>query len=719
MINKIEIKNVKGQTGVQTLTGMDIFVGRNGSGKTTRVQAVGAAIMGYVPGNGKRAEDTFKLSTNGVMTVGLQTDHFKFSRTFTKKETEDGKTGAKKVTVSESILVSPGKGEKNDTAKKARILDEIGSFPVMLDFSEFLGLSDAKRRDFVYSLSPITSNTWTREDVEKYITEQLLTSEIEANNPDRYNANKEIIGLAMAEYPQDADIHAGLQSMLDWTSTQSSYWNSKQKDAQGAVRQIAEKKNELEETDRNIIQAKTELEELQQQLITVEKQISTGIEKKKAVDKRTSKIVELQSTISKLEEAPVSADTASLDTQIVELQGQITPPVDNEAETAEIKKRLSEIKKQLKALTAQRMDTNSQITVIKTQIKTIQDAVAKTGELTGKCTLHQQISCPKDWTGLDSFAEKKKADGENRIAALTEEVEGIDGLNAQIKTLETESEALEDKRDLAVLQAQKANNLNADLQNKITTLERNKNKVLSEAEKYTNQLNLHKTELISLMNEPAESFAPVDMQEKQAEGIRLQIAGLNQSVAEKEKARQTILLLQQSMIENTKAEYMSAGLKSLSQALGPKGIQGELVKEILEPIRSDIGGNLQLMGFNQTPFFQTESDTGKEIFQFGWVNEKGHTVNFDALSMGQQTVFLAAMMVTILDRANPKLRILVMDNINHLDKENFHMFTDGLRKVAHKLDNIILAGAIGFEFEAEGWKVWDLSAPVSEVAQSA
>lgn len=715
-INTIEMKNVKGQTCSQPLTGMDIFVGRNGAGKTTRVQALGAAIMGYVPGNGKRAEDTFKLSTNGAMTVGLQTDHFKFSRTFTRKESEDRKTGEKKVTVSESILVSPGKGEKNDTAKKARILEEIGSFPVMLDFSEFLGLSDARRRDFIYSLSPITSNTWTREDVEKYLDNQMLTLAIKANSPDRYMANHEIITKAMAEYPEAVDIHAGLQSMLDWTSAQLSYWNGKQKDAQGAVRQIAEKKNELEETDRNIIQAKAELEELQQQLIAVEKQISSGTEKKKTADKRTIKIAELQSIISKLEESPVNNDTAALDQQIKDLQGQITPPVDTEAETAEIKKKLAEAKKQLKVLTNERMELNSQITTIRTQVKTIQDAVAKTGELAGKCTLHQQISCPKDWTGLDSFAEKKKAEGEAKTAELTAKVEE---LNLQIKALEAESEALEDKREAAVLQAQKANSQNTVIQNKITAMEREKNKVLSDAEKYTNQLNMHKTELIKLMNEPAEGFAPVDIQEKQAEGIRSRITELKLSVEEKEKAKQTILLLQQSMIENTKAEYMSLGLKSLSQALGPKGIQGELVKEILEPIRSDISGNLQLMGFNQTPFFQTESDTGKEIFQFGWVNEKGHRVNFDALSTGQQTVFLAAMTVTILDRANPKLKILVMDDLNHLDRQNFQMLINGLSKLSDKLDNIILAGAIEFSFEADRWKVWDLSSPVSEVSQSA
>jgi exonuclease SbcC len=122
-----------------------------------------------------------------------------------------------------------------------------------------------------------------------------------------------------------------------------------------------------------------------------------------------------------------------------------------------------------------------------------------------------------------------------------------------------------------------------------------------------------------------------------------------------------------------------------------------------------IAENLQLMGFDFEPFFQTESETGKEIFQFGWVNEKGHFVNFDAMSTGQQTVFLAAMMMTIIDRAKPKLRLLVMDNLNHLDRTNFQLLINGLNKLAHKVDNIILAGAIEFPFEAEGWNVCDVT----------
>ena len=62
-------ENVKGQNCTQELTGRDIFVGPNGSGKSTRIESVGISILGYVPGKGKKNEETFKLSTGNAMEV--------------------------------------------------------------------------------------------------------------------------------------------------------------------------------------------------------------------------------------------------------------------------------------------------------------------------------------------------------------------------------------------------------------------------------------------------------------------------------------------------------------------------------------------------------------------------------------------------------------------------------------------------------------------------
>ena len=84
-IKLIRFKNFKGSTGSQELTGVDLFVGRNGAGKTTRLQAVALSMVGYIPGKGKKAESVFRFATGDSMSAGLTMENgFSFDRTFEK-----------------------------------------------------------------------------------------------------------------------------------------------------------------------------------------------------------------------------------------------------------------------------------------------------------------------------------------------------------------------------------------------------------------------------------------------------------------------------------------------------------------------------------------------------------------------------------------------------------------------------------------------------------
>jgi len=223
MIKEISMRNFKGQMESQKLTGKDILIGPNGMGKTTRLQAVGIALLGYVPGKGKLPAETFKLANADTMSVGLVTDNLTFARTFTRSE-KSGKDGSNNVTVSQDITISPSRGEKKAADKEARIAAEVGSFPVMLDFNEFLSLSDPKRRDFIYGLSVIESETWDRDRVGKHLRQKLLTLELEANNPDQYKIMDGLICMAMLQFPVSYDIQAGLQSMLEWAKAKQKNW---------------------------------------------------------------------------------------------------------------------------------------------------------------------------------------------------------------------------------------------------------------------------------------------------------------------------------------------------------------------------------------------------------------------------------------------------------------------------------------------------------------
>lgn len=716
MITAIETKNMKGQTVIQELTGMDILIGRNGAGKTTRVQALGFGMLGYVPGQKKTAADIFKMATGDCMTVGLRTDSFALNRTLTKSIKRDTKTGEQSVTIKESISISPGAGERTDNDKKIRIASELGNFPVMMDFSEFLAMSDSKRRDFVYSLSPIKSNSWNRERIHRYLADQLLTKELQENNPDQFEAMQGLIAKTIAEYPVGFGVSEGLQAMLDWVETEKKFWSSKQKDAQGAVRQISEQKNEIEETERGLIAKKQELEQLQNSLIKIEKDLSSSEEKQKAIDKKAARIAELTAAIAQIDNIP-AVDTVEIDQQIAteKIKLKDVPMVD--IAIADLKVKINNLRTQRKGLEEKARGVNSTISTIKTTISSLEDALNKVNELAGRCVMHHMVKCPKDFSDpvLIEGVKKNQTAADAKIAELQAEV---DELNKQIADIDSQDAGCISQQSNLLKQVQDINTSNTAVNKVISNLTDKRNNLLKAAADRASKHTLYTNELVKLQNEPADEEIDIEPLKTQAADIRSKIADLQTVIDQKEKAKQALLIVQQSMIENRKAEYNAICLKLISDSLGAKGVQGELVKEILEPIRQDIGANLKLMGFEFEPYFQTESDTGKEIFQFGWINEKGHEVNFDALSTGQQTVFLAAMMVTIIDRAQPKLRVLVMDNLNHLDSINFQMLVNGLAQVKSKLDNIILAGAVEYEFAADGWHVWNLSPSIDEEPKS-
>jgi len=721
MIHEIRYQNFKGQTGEQKLTGRDIFIGLNGVGKTLRIQALGLGMLGYVPGQGKTAAETFKLATGEEMSVGLTADgeltrgKFSFDRTFGRTEKRSRKTGEVTISINESITTSPGQGERNDTQKRNRIMVEIGNFPVMMDFGEFLSLSDAKRRDFFYSLSPISSEKWGRGQIEEHLRKNLLSPELQENNPDQYQAMEEIIAKAMEKFPENYGVSEGLQSMIDWTKTQLSFWKGKKADSQGAVRQLAELKNQLADTDRNILEQKEELEKLREQLVQVEKQISQDTEKKRAIDQRTARIDELNRLIAEVENQPVNTDTADLDKKIDELRAQMVED-NKDQEIAEWKTKRAKYAQKINEYKATLEKLREKRTEVRLGMDNLEKSLVTATKLGGTCVINKNISCPKDFSKFEVFVKETKVKADQALAAIQEK---INKASDQLKVFESQHQTAESAIERLLKESQEAAAKNRDLQAGINQLEKERNERLNAQEKKDNLLKMYQDELSRLMNTPAEPIGDIEIMQKQAEGIRNRISTLKDSVQEKEKARNTIMTMQQSSIENQQAIIKTACLKSLDEELGPKGIQGELVKEILDPVKDDIRNNLKSMGFDHEPYFQTESDTGKEVFQFGWINEKGHCVNFDALSTGQQTVFLAAMMITIIDRANPVTRILAMDNINHLDKRNFQMLVNGLDQVADKLDNIILAGAIEFNFVApESWTVWNLSG-VQEVSKSA
>src|SRR5690606_8477111 len=125
----------------------------------------------------------FKHATGNTMTVGIETQSgFACSRTLEKKEKKDKKTGKVTVTISESINLFPGRQEKNETQKRERITEELGEYPVILDFEQFLNKTATQKRDFLYSLGGSEIKI-DKTYIEDYLREKILTGDLLEGNP--------------------------------------------------------------------------------------------------------------------------------------------------------------------------------------------------------------------------------------------------------------------------------------------------------------------------------------------------------------------------------------------------------------------------------------------------------------------------------------------------------------------------------------------------------
>lgn len=715
-IRTLSLNGFKGQKAVEQLTGLDIFVGPNGAGKSARLEGLAMAQLGYVPGQSRKAEDIMKSSAGDEMSVGLMLDNgFGFLRTFTRKRKLDSKTGLQSFSIKESISLTPSRGESTDTQRKARIVQEMGSFSIHLDFSEFEALSPAKKREYLYGFVSGAGDQWSKDTVRSRLIERIATEELKSNNPDSYSAALDMIEKALGVWVDGLSVEDGVLAMLEWAKEQQSYWNAKKNDAQGAVRQLAELKNQLTQTDRDIASKKQELDDLIQQLIEVEKELSKGLELKEAFESRKSRIAELEDEIARLQVVAGPPDTSDIDAKIDELKQQI---VELDYDLSGIESEITSLQSTCETLMTELDIIRQKRTKIEAELNTLQTAKDRASSNGGLCVISKLVACPKDFTRFLEYIDKQIEDLSALLnGAKAEEAKIVDKLNETKAAIK----ALQDSRSSKLEVAAKQREINKELETKIAGLVILKDELSKEAEKNTSRLEMVSAELERLQSTPVKPVPEMAMLEQQKEGLEKAISELKSVIEEKQKAQATLLNMKASMIDSKDAEYKFYAAKSLMQELGPNGIQGELLKSGLEPLRDVIQDNLRALDIPHEFTFKTESDRGNETFDFGWIDNSGTFVSFDTLSGGQRMLVLTALLVALLQKGDATVRIITIDEIQTLDDENRTALLNGLFKMyaEGKLDNAILAGLKVTKKQSEGWTVHELGVDADEEAKTA
>lgn len=694
MIREIEMRNVKGQKAVQKLTGKDIIIGRNGAGKTTRLQSIGLAMLGYVPGKGKTTADTFKLASADEMAVRMETDSFGFERTYTKTR-KLAKDGSTEVKIGQSLWVSPSAGETTNTQKEQRIRQELGEFPVMMDFGAFISMTDNQQRDFIYGLSG-NGAEWDRQKVMDNFNVVLPVYD----NPELQKcmtANKEE---TMKQYRDGMDVQSGILAMSEFAKDELKRWKKEKLNAEGAAKKLTELKNRGAETDRDLtinMQKLTELQEKKEQII---KDLAELSAKNKTLEEKTKEHAKLQEEIAKLSETPDTNRMAELEEAIGKLTMEIAEAepqaLQYEQRATELRNELASLQEALKTENEKLLATKETLATINAEIKANSDLLQRIADSHGCCAFSPNIPCNQNFS---EFIEQTQSTMDQAYELKDEVEQAIATADESIKNLQEKVRETE----------QEQRTLEIDRKESVKAIDEKKKEI---EQKHTEMLEIQGREPVLAAKKQLEAeisaylaenqMVDTTAMEDQKNLLTEQIGSLTATIDEQKKVRNDLANIKANIIDSQTAEYNVLCWTEICNAIGQKGIKGQMMKETLNPLLETVNAKLQGIGITEQFFFETTSDTGKEIFEFGWGDRP-----FEALSTGEQLLLMTALMTTIIEKADPPVKVLAIDDINNLDNENQRKIIAGITNIASNMDNIILAGVSTItEEEAPGWTIW-------------
>lgn len=708
-IISIEETNFKGNTCKDQLTGKDMFLGSNGIGKSSRIQSILFSILGYIPEQGKSLASTYQFASDDLMSAKICTDaQLEIERSIHKKMSK----GEEKL--EEKISITPALKEKTLAKKKERILSEIGDFPVMLNFQEFIDKTDSQKREFIYSLTG-SSCCWDKERILKYLKAKLLTKEITKDDSLIAEATHFLDEL-ITKFPNKGDTETAIQILIDWVDKKHIYWKEEISNTDGTIKKLSEFKNE-DSSIGTLANTKTQLDKLQLQIIEEEKKLAVVKNTSASITAKKSKISTTQSEVAALKKQ-LNGSPAELLGKIKSEIGTLNKKIISKKYVDDINRisaQITEARKQQGEKSKHKDEVLTQGTQKKGYIESTEKMLEQIKNHKGTCVINCNIACNKDFSKFIDFSNK---DVQNKSIEKDKLLEEYYMLKKELQEIENTINSLEKRKEALLAEERRSYNSNNSIQKKITELNQKYHNIELSSEK----LKLKTIELNSLKSEFKDAVLPENQSEEKLQQnitqLKIKHVNLKELVKKQEKTKNNMENLKKTQIQNKKANNLIIITDKLKKALGPKGLQGEIIKENLEPLENAINENFRILGIDHKFFFECESSKGKEVFQFGWIDKKRNKnrngkVNFNTLSDGQKAIFLIAFLVSIIEKKNPKIRILAVDKIEAIDEVNLLNLIKGLKKLENKLDNIIVCGRLLDKkllkvAENEGFKVNNL-----------
>lgn len=657
---RLRLHNFKGKRSEWAIAPKMLLVGPNGAGKSAVLQAVMVGILGYEPRLGRTPASVVQLASGREMSVEIETDaKFIFHRTFKLSR------GA----VSTSVWVSPHQGEKNLADAHRRIAEEVGDFAVSFDLNAFLSLSDAKKRAFLFGLSPTKELGWEKAHLKSRLI-QAVRAPVSSLTLHAW------IDKAFALWSEGHDLQSNFDRMLIYLKKEFSLWSLRKREGISAARRMLQTRNQEPFVPSEATRTtQREIEEVQERIIRIREELAKDEARRKSAEARRREIEGLRSRLTGWETTAASVE---------QIQSRLSGLKGRSFDRAPLQEERRQVEQATAALFSEMEGEEKRLNELRVGLEIEKKGLDRAESIQGSCPVVEGIECPVDFTPVI-------AQGRDRLSTQETAIGKIESLQAmrwrryrelqerlgrfRARALFLDEEEREAQKQIAVWeemlqQAGRGEEKRAELSEALARLE---------------------------AEEAADGgYADPDDLILQKEGLERHLEELKRRLADQEERRSLWIAYQQNQVDLKKADANVEALKQLIVVLGPKGLQGEMIKERVRPLSKTVNDLLHTIDPDKELVFRFQDVRGNEIFEMGW--KRGEQfIPFEALSTGERVLFSAALMTALILFREPRCRLLLVDHLESVDLHHRRRFIEALSTFVDegRLDHFIAAGVEG------------------------
>lgn len=712
-ITAVHLNGFKGQSAKHTIGAATLIQGPNGTGKSAVLQALTYAVTGQVPAgktldavalyfSPRGGEVTIYDANNQWLSRGITIDH-------------------EKAKVSE-VLASSVERESGGVD-----LDYWASSEFSLNIADFLGLSPAKKREFVLSICG--GGTPDQEAIRNAIAlnyaravagpaakiDTLLgpedLPEHEANLCDEWTRDRgidEILQSHLTHCEPDATT-SSIRLQLSAEAKQQRLSNRRAAiDAKAAIRELeAEAQGaraaaeEIAEIEAEVIDLRNEMQEAkenrarfqeaQQSLAAARERLFHAKEER---DRAKHYAANATAPGPEPDRPKTASNARDLRNRIASLQEDYRAQQsaaaaidEHHKTTVELKNNLLEANAELLAIDAE--DIGRAVTIIKSIPDSIHPSVKRlrqvietlsAGWVTRQKKARSRIGHIKAKLAELKRIERKQPDAKGIERKLSEIHAEISRVSETLKAVELQEEEAQATYEDKIYEWRKQKSCYDKATEVVTTAA----VALESAEQQEEAAR----ERLRELEKPDDISA-----------IETKLTRREEDLRRAQKAVGAVAAYDEAVQRAERSKIAEEAWKLAERAIADA--TEELIGAATRDLLSDINAVLEQAGRAERAYLLLENQRGRPIFELGWT-ANGTRTSFQALSGGEAALFAAALSLAITSRANGRKILLV--EADPLDQHNLLMLLKSLQAFAGKLDALLVATAREGIIES-GWEL--------------